>query len=101
MEINTYKQIINITELESNYIERLFYEYNASLNILRFLMSQNDINQEYLIQYQKTSEEKYTILEIGKKEISTIYKPKEAINYNYTFDFNNNSIIYTWEKTNE
>lgn len=90
-------KIVNITELESNYIERMFHEYNASLNILRFLMSQNDINEEYLLKYTKASEEKYIILEIGKKEISERYHPKEIENYNFTFDFDNNSIIYTWE----
>lgn len=90
-------KIVNITELESNYIERMFHEYNASLNILRFLMCQNDINEEYLLKYTKASEEKYIILEIGKKEISERYQPEGIENYNFTFDFDNNSIIYTWE----
>ena len=90
---------VNIGENASNYIEKLFYEYNASLNILRFLMSQDDVKPENLKIYCDTSEEKYTTLEIGKKEISGRYKPEGINNYNYTFDFDNHSIIYSWEES--
>lgn len=89
---------VNIGEIASSYIEKLFYEYNASLNILRFLMSQDDIKSENLKMYCDASEEKYTTLEIGKKEISEAYKPEGISNYTYTFDFDNQSIIYSWEE---
>ena len=91
MKVNSVK----IGEIASNYIEKLFYEYNASLNILRFLMSQDDVKEENLKTYCDVSEEKYTTLEIGKKEISEKYKPDGINNYNYTFDFDNQSIIYS------
>lgn len=95
MKVNNVK----ISESASNYIERLFYEYNASLNILRFLMVQDDVKEENLKMYCDASEEKYTALEIGKKEISAKYKPDGINNYNYTFDFDNHSIIYSWEES--
>lgn len=91
--------IVKIDESASNYIEKLFYEYNASLNILRFLMSQDDVKSENLKMYCDASEEKYTALEIGKKEISEAYKPDGINDYTYTFDFDNQSIIYSWEES--
>ena len=93
--MKTYE--VKIGESESNYIERLFYEYNASLNILRFLMSQDGVRPENLKIYCDASEEKYTTLELGKKEISKMYEPEGVNNYNYRFDFDNQSIIYSWE----
>ena len=90
----TGKRVI-IPEQVSNYVERLFFEYQASLNILRYLMSQDGIKDEYLQRYLDVSEQKYTALEIAKSEASKKYVPDVFCKYNYTFDFDNNTIIYT------
>ena len=34
---------VRIPEQVSTYVEKLFFEYNASVNILRYLMSQDDV----------------------------------------------------------
>lgn len=88
------KKVI-IPEQVSAYVERLFFEYNASLNILRYLMSQDDVKNEYIQRYSDSSEKKYTELEIVKESISKEYAPVEFSRYNYHFDFENNTIIYT------
>ena len=72
------KKVI-IPEQVSAYVERLFFEYNASLNIIRYL---------------RRSEQKYTELEIVKENIAREYAPVEFSKYNYTFDFEHNTIVY-------
>ena len=84
-----------ISDQVSAYVERLFFEYNASLNILRYLMSQDDVKDEYIQRYLDCSEKKYTELEIAKEYISKEYAPYEFGKYNYRFDFENDTIIYT------
>lgn len=95
------KRKIKISEEESNYIERLFFEYNASLNIIAYLMSKEEVKDIHLQRYLDISEIKYTELEIAKKNISKKYKPDDfSENYNYSFDFNNEELIY-WVEENE
>lgn len=79
----------------STYVEKLFFEYNASLNIVRYLMSQDDVKDEYIQRYLKQCEEKHVELEVTKKEVTEEYAPIEFNKYNYTFDFRNYTIIYT------
>ena len=87
------KKVI-IPEQVSAYVERLFFEYNASLNIIRYLMSQDDIKEEYMQRYLRRSEQKYTELEMVKENIAIEYAPVEFSKYNYTFDFEHNTIVY-------
>lgn len=87
---------IKIDEKASAYVEKLFFEYNARLNILRYLMSQSNVKVEYLSKYQKEAESKNMELELAKKEISNVYKPSKGANC-YEFDFDNCEIIYRGE----
>lgn len=92
---------VRLTHEENNYVERLWYEYNASLNILRYLMSQDDILEKHLQKYLDSSEAKYTELEFAKKEISEHYKPSNiSDSYEYHFNFDEECLIYQ-EKCNE
>ena len=52
------------------WIEKLFFEYNARLNVFKFLIKDNDIEQNILDKYQKEIENKYTELELAKKQVS-------------------------------
>lgn len=78
----------------SVYIERLFFEYNAGLRILRYLASEESVKEEHLDKYFKETKEIEIELELAKKEISNQYKPSEEFN-NYHFDFETSEIIYT------
>ena len=49
------KKVI-IPEQVSAYVERLFFEYNARLNVFKFLIKDNDIEQNILDKYQKEIE---------------------------------------------
>ncbi len=92
---------VKLTNEENTYIERLWFEYNASLNILRFLMSQEDVLEKHLQKYLDSSEAKYAELEIAKKEMTTAHKPAElSEKYNYRFDFDDEYLIY-WENNDE
>lgn len=91
-----YKKVkIKIDAKDSNYIERLQFEYNASLNIIAFLMTKTDINEEYLQRYLDVAELRYTELEMAKAAVTTNYKPVDIPeNYHYSFDFNTEEILY-------
>ena len=51
------KVSITIEYSEAMYLERLYFEYMASLNILRYLTSQDGTKEEYLDRYNKSYEE--------------------------------------------
>lgn len=87
--------IINIPTELSDWIEKLFFEYNARLNVFKFLIKDNDIEQDILDKYQKEIENKYTELELAKKQVSEQFKPDNFIDsYIYNFNFDENTIIY-------
>ena len=86
---------VQLTNKESTYIERLWYEYNASLNILRFLMSQDTVLEQHLQKYLDSSEAKYAELEMAKDSVSKAHKPEGITGeYDYRFDFDEECLIY-------
>ena len=86
---------INIPENISQKVEKAFYEYNSSLNILSYLMKQKEINSDYLNQYFKKSEMYYIELEKLKDLYGNqIYKPTDKNPIGFTFNFINNTIEY-------
>lgn len=87
--------IVNIPIELSDWIEKLFFEYNARLNVFKFLIKDNDIEQNILDKYQKEIENKYTELELAKKQVSEQFKPHDFNDsYIYNFNFDENTIIY-------
>ena len=92
---------VQLAKEESTYVERLWYEYNASLNIIRFLMSQEGVLEQHLQKYLDSSEEKFTALEIAKNRVSKEHKTSGISgSYDYRFDFDDECLIYQ-EKENE
>lgn len=85
---------VKITNDLSIYVERLFFEYNSSIKILRYLASQDDVKQEYLDKYFEEAKNIDMELELAKKEISDKYKP-EGCCQSYYFDFDACEIVYT------
>ena len=85
---------VKITEGINNYIEKLFFEYNAIQNILRYLTSQDDVKSEYLDRYFEDAKIKNVELELAKQEVSKQYQPKNMYVHKYTFDFDNCEIVY-------
>lgn len=85
---------IKIDNNISVYVEKLFFEYNAATNILRYLISQEDVKREYLDRYFEDAKNKYIELEIAKKEASDKYKPQNMRVERYNFDFDNCEIVY-------
>lgn len=84
---------IKITLEEARLLEKSIYEYQASLDILSYLMKQKQINNTYLNQYLKQSEEFYIYQNELKKEIInhyTVFNDK----INYFFNFNDSEIEF-------
>lgn len=88
--------VIKILEEDSNYIERLFYEHAAGKDNIAFLMKDSDVNRELLQEYINVVEIRFYELQKAKVLISKKYEPVElkGKSYSYTFDFENESIIY-------
>ena len=86
--------VITIPQTSSDYVEKLFFEYNATMNILKYLTTQEGVKPEYIAQYTEDAKNKYAELEIAKREISNEYSPYPDKKFNYTFDFDHSAIIY-------
>lgn len=84
---------VTITQEESAKVERLFFEYNASVDVLRFLMAQKDLPEENLKKYNDVIMEKNWELEQAKQEVTTKYRPKGTSTY--VFLFEENAIDFT------
>ena len=89
------KVSVTIEYGEAMYLERLYFEYMASLNILRYLTSQDGTKEEYLDRYNKSYEEKNTAFELTKQDILDKYKPEGMEEYNYFIDFDRAKVEYT------
>ena len=75
-----------ISKEEFNWIERLFFKYNASKDIVAFLMSKDDLNEEALKSYMDTTEQRFTELELTKRKIVSKYGGDPDQDYMFTFD---------------
>lgn len=89
---------VKICEEDSIYVERLWYEYNAALGILRYLMSQSDTLEQHLQLYADSCEAKGVELELAKRGVSNRYKPEGKLQC-YSFNFDDSAIEYHMEDT--
>lgn len=86
--------IIPIEEQDSLQLEKISYEYESSLNILSYLLQQDNINEYYLNNYFKKSE----LYFIEMKELENILLNKyvsqdKELNKQYYFNFNKKYIF--------
>lgn len=89
------KRIVKIDTQDSNYVERLFFEYNASKDIIAFLMSKDEVKEQHLQKYLDSSEVKYAELELAKASVTEKYRPEDMPeDSQYLFNFNNEEIEY-------
>lgn len=84
---------VSISSEESTKVERLFFEYNASVDVLKFLMTQKSLPEENLKKYNDVIMEKNWELEQAKQEVTAKYRPKGTSNY--VFLFEENAIDFT------
>ena len=89
------KIIVKIAEEESREVEFLFHKYNSLMSILGYLHENGKASEEYLD--KKLDELTYLHIELESKKnlYGMKYKPEQIQEaFNYSFDFNNDSIIY-------
>ena len=84
---------VSISPEESAKVERLFFEYNESVDVLRFLMTQKGLPVENLKKYNDVIMEKNWELERAKQEITAKYRPEGTSHY--VFLFEENAIDFT------
>lgn len=93
MNNNEKIEYVNIPFEISNNIERLFFEYNARLNVCKFLMQQEDIDENIMQKYLDSVECKWVELEMLKQKTAKLY----STTFNkadYEFDFEEARIKY-------
>ena len=90
-------RIVKIDSEDCNLVERKFYEHMAGKDNIAFLMKDADVNEDILNEYIKIVEIRYYEVEKCKALISKKYLPEELSGkeYNYSFDFENETITYT------
>lgn len=88
-------QRISIPTDISNYIGQLYYEYNASINLLNYLIKMN-ASTELLKQKIAESEQKNKELEMAKELCVNTYKPTNCPKkFSYEFNFFTDELIIT------
>lgn len=93
MENKTYT--VNISEAESDYIEKLQYEKYVRLNILHYLLKQGDVSDEIIEKYNQRVVNASTEYEIARNELVMMYIPNNDQVFDYNIDFKNKKIVYT------
>lgn len=78
----------------SHDVERLFFEYMASLSVSRYLMSQDGIRESMMQMYLDAVECKWIELEMLKQRVVKEY-PSTFEYANYEFEFDASRIKYT------
>ena len=88
---------VNIGEENSRKMEKIWYEYNASRDIIAFLMQQDGVKFDNLQDYIQVAEIRFVEAEKMKETLAKEFKPEEVdlTKYNYGFDFENFTITFT------
>lgn len=88
---------VNIGEEKSRQMEKVWYEYNASRDIVAFLMQQEGVKFENLQDYLNVAEARFVVSEKMKESLAKEFKPEEVdlTKYNYGFDFDKFTITFT------
>lgn len=96
LKLEKKKFDIEIAETDAREVERLWYQYNGSRDIIKFLMSDKTVDFDVLQEYINVAEDRFTELEMKKAAVAKIYKPEEVdlTKYNFSFDFNEDRIIF-------
>ena len=93
--------VVRIDEVDSNLVERLFFEHAAMRDSVAFLMKDEDVKTSLLDKMLGDVSVLYYELEKTKRLLSKKYEPKEMSgkHYEYSFDFEDETITYV-EKAN-
>ena len=90
-------KIVTISPEASLHVEQLMYEYEATKNILAFLMEQKSISQpEVLTAILERTQQRHIEFSMVKNTYVEQYCPEEFKDKNFDFNFNftNNTIEY-------
>lgn len=89
---------VKLDHLDSESVERSWYEYNGAKDIIGYLMTQENVNENYLQQYINIAERRYAELEMKKNAVDRKYRPADIQNLvHYEFDFENEDLVYVTE----
>ena len=89
---------VKLDHLDSESVERSWYEYNGAKDIIGYLMTQENVNENYLQQYINIAERRYAELEMKKNAVDKKYRPADIQNLaRYEFDFENEDLVYVTE----
>lgn len=86
------QQSIRIPSDEIEQVERLFFDYNTTIEVLKYIMSQSRPTKEGLSSYLTMAADLRWELEHVKAKVSDKYRPDFAVSY--AFDFPKKSIVY-------
>lgn len=88
------KKEIYIGDIAS-YIEKLQYEKDSLIYILRYLLKSGDYKEDYIKDYEEKIFEKTSELEIAKRECAEEFKPYNKI-FDFIIDFYYQTITYIY-----
>ena len=85
-----------MTEEDTRAMEKAWYEYNASVDIIARLMNNESVKFDILQEYINVAEVRFTQCEMFKSALAKKYKTEEVdlSKFNYSFDFDENKITF-------
>lgn len=87
---------VRMTEEDARAMEKAWYEYNASVDIIARLMNNESVKFDILQEYINIAELRFTQCEMMKTALAKKYKTEEVdlSKFNYSFDFDENKITF-------
>lgn len=85
---------IKISPEDNLEVWRLFHKYNAMLNILAYMNKDNDTYSDYMEKKIDETVELSLQLEAAKSKCKMKYAPENGNYSTYTFDFENQELIF-------
>lgn len=92
---NTF--VVKMSSDDSSYVEKKFYLLSSGRSNLAFLAKEDGVNMDIFSEYADLVDQRCLELELAKSKMSKKYEPKElsGLAYDYMFDFENESLVYT------
>ena len=87
--------LVKILPDESNAVEKLFFEYNALMDIIKYISTDNSVTKESLAYWQDRLFENKRELEAKKVEVADKYNPDPSKYSMFEYIFPEYSIKYS------
>ena len=90
------KFVVKLESADARAVERIWYEYNGTRDIMQFLAKDTDVQWKVLDEFRRVAAAQFAECEMTKNSVANKYKPEEVdlSKYNYSYDFFEDQIVF-------